>query len=266
MRIRPSALYAVTLVLACLAMSPAFGQVCTITAGGASHTTPASGHYDGDPASDLLGVGTGDYQFEDGWWFRVAGDAQEFFFPAPSTTACAAAAGTITWADVSGRGFSATLARSITSAGAGTGEVIETMTITNLSVETPLTIDLFHAVDFDVNGSFGTDVGTLVTANTEISITDTTAGNAEYQAFNPPATAYLVRAFSTTGTDVPGLLSNAAVNNFDNSGLPFASGDITSGFQWAGIVIPPGGSSSVSVAMAGNVQSTPVELLGFSID
>ena len=267
MTLRRSAWLPAAIVLAVLAASatPVNAQICTLTASGASYVIPATSHYDTSPSSNLTGVGTGDYLFEDGWWFRVSGDAQEFNFPTPDTTTCAAAAGTITWTNVSARGFSASLAISISSAAASSGEVLQTMTINNLSAAGPLTLDLFHFADFDVNGSFGTDNATLALANTYIQLTDTTAGTAEYHAFSPNANAFMVRPFSSAGTDVAGLLSDALVTNLDNSGLPFVSGDFTGGFQWS-LVIPASGTASVTVAMAGNQISTPVTLQGFSVE
>src|SRR6185436_10356343 len=114
-------------MLAVAAMAPAMAhaQICTLTAGGATYGIPAASHYDGTQTSNFTGVGTGDYVFEDGWWFRVSGDTQESFFPTPTTTTCAAAAGTITWADVNTRGlFSASNALTLTSPGANMGELI----------------------------------------------------------------------------------------------------------------------------------------------
>lgn len=256
---------AAVLVLLVGSVSPGQAQLCTLTAGSATYTIPATSHYDTTQVSNLTGIGTGDYVFEDGWWFRVSGDTQESFFPAPTSTTCAAAAGTITWADVNARGlFSASHALTLSSSAANTGELIQTMTITNLSAVNPLTIELFHGVDFDVNGSAGTDNATLQTANTFIQITDTTAGTAEYQAFNPVANAYLVRPFATT-TDVFGVLGDTAVTTFDNTGLPASSFDFTGAFQWS-LSIPASGSASVSVAMAGNTASTPVSLQSFSVE
>ncbi|MEO6323899.1 MAG: hypothetical protein ABIT01_11975 [Thermoanaerobaculia bacterium] len=241
-------------------------QICTLTASAASYVIPAASHYDGTQTSNLTGVGTGDYLFEDGWWFRVAGDTQEFFFPVPNTTTCAAAAGTITWTDVSARGlFSATNTLSLTSAAANTGELILTMSITNLSTVNPLVISLFHGADFDVNGTAGTDNATLLNANNYMRITDTTAGAAEYRAFNPPANAFLVRPFAAT-TDVFGVLGNAVIDNFDNTTLPTANFDFTGAFQWD-LTIPATGTASVSVALAGNVApATPVQLLKLSAE
>lgn len=252
--------------MAALVPTLANAQICTLTAGGASYVIPAASHYDASQTSNFTGVGTGDYLFEDGWWFRVSGDTQESFFPAPTTTTCAAAAGTITWSDVSARGlFSATNTLALTSPAAGSGELILTMSITNLSSVNPLVISLFHGADFDVNGSAGTDNATLLNANNYIGITDTTAGAAQYRAFNPPADAFLVRPFAAT-TDVFGLLGDTAVNNFDNSGLPATSFDFTGAFQW-NLTIPASGTASVSVALNANSgTATPVDLLDFSID
>ncbi len=253
-------------VLAALANSAADAQICTLTAGGASYLIPAASHYDATQTSNLTGVGTGDYVFEDGWWFRVSGDTQESFFPVPTTTTCAAAAGTITWTDVSARGlFSASHALALASPGAGMGELILTMSITNLSAVNPLVISLFHGVDFDVNGTAAGDTTTLLNPNDYLRIVDSVAGAAEYRAFNPSASAFLVRPFAAA-TDVFGLLGDALVTNFDNSGLPSANVDFTGAFQWD-LNIPASGTASVSVALNGNAPpTTPVELLEFSVE
>ncbi len=229
-------------------------QICTLTASGATYTIPAASHYDATQTSNLTGVGTGDYIFEDGWWFRVSGDTQEFFFPAPSTTTCAGAAGTITWTNVNGRGlFSATNTLNLTSAVANTGQLTLTMAVTNLTAS-PLVISLFHGADFDVNGTAGTDNATLLTANSHIRITDSTAGFAEYKALNPPSNAFLVRPFAAT-TDVFGLLADTGLTNFDNSGLPATNFDYTGAFQW-NLNIPASGTASVSVVLSGNSALT----------
>lgn len=254
------------LALAALIPGHAYAQTCALTASGATYTIPATSHYDASPASNLTGIGTGDYLFEDGWWFRVSGDTQEFFFPAPTSTTCVGSAGSITWADVSARGlFSATNTLTLSSGAAGSGELVLSMAITNLSAANPLVISLFHGADFDVNGSAGTDNGTLLDANTYMRFTDTTVGIAEYRAHAPRADAFLVRPFAAA-TDVFALLSDAAVSNFDNTTLPLGPADVTSSFQW-NLTIPPSGTASVSVALNGNAgPATPVQLLNYTVD
>ena len=257
---------AVLATAAIVSAGAASAQICTITAGAATYQIPAAGHYDATPTSNLTGVGTGDYVFEDGWFFRVSGDTREFFFPAPTTTTCAGAAGTITWSDVSARGlFSAVNTLTATSAGAGQGELILTMAITNLSAVNPLVISLFHGVDFDVNGSAGADNAVLLNPNNYIRVTDTTAGAAETRAHNPPADAFLVRPFGAT--DVFAVLDDAAITNFDNTTLPTNNFDFTGAFQW-NLNIPASGTASVSVAWGNNLTgaTTPVQLLDATAD
>ncbi|HET9765583.1 MAG TPA: hypothetical protein VFS60_01975, partial [Thermoanaerobaculia bacterium] len=262
---RKLCLLAAVLAVAVLLPASAHAQLCTLTAGGATYTIPAASHYDNSQTSNFTGVGTGDYLFEDGWWFRVnPTDTREFFFPAPTTTVCAAAAGTISWTDVSARGlFSASNTLALTSAGAGMGELILTMSITNLSSSNPLSISLFYGADWDVNGSAGTDNATLLNPNNYIRVTDTTAGAAETRGFNPPATAFLVRPFGATDVFVE--LDDAAIDNLPNTGLPTANFDYTGALQWD-LTIPPSGTSAVSVAMNANAPpTTPVELTGASV-
>lgn len=74
-----------------------------------------------------------------------------------------------------------------------------------------------------------------------------------------------MRPFGDPG-DVPEVLSDADLDDFDNSGLPFAAGDITMGFQWATAAIPPGGQRSYRVSFAVNGVAVPVELLQFEIE
>ena len=105
-----------------LAPALATAQLCTLTAGGASYTIPAASHYDASQTSNFAGVGNGDYLFEDGWWFRVAGDTQESYFTTPTTTNCGGAGGLVEWTDVSARGLfnasnSLTLAQRFTQSG-----------------------------------------------------------------------------------------------------------------------------------------------------
>jgi len=246
------------LVVAAMVPTLANAQICTLTSSGATYTIPAASHYDGTQTSNLTGVGTGDYLFEDGWWFRVSGDTQEFFFPAPTTTTCGGATGTITWTDVNGRGlFSATNTLTLSSAAAGMGQLTLTMSITNLT-GSPLVITLFHGADFDVNGTAGTDSATLLNANDYIRITDATAGFAEYRAFNPSAIAFMVRPFAAA-TDVFGLLGDTSPTNFDNSGLPFTNADFTGAFQW-NLNIPANGTASATVALSGNSALAKADL------
>ena len=252
------------LALATLVAGSARAQICTLTAGATSYVIPATSHYDGTPVSNFTGVGTGDYLFEDGWWFRIAGDTQESFFPPPDTTACVGTNVTVFWANVSARGFRASNSLLLTSIGANQGEVILQMAITNLSAVNPLVISIFHGADFDVNGSSGTDNAVLLNPNNYIRITDTIAGVAEYRAHNPAANAFLVRP--NGATDVFGELGDANVDNFDNTTLPTSNFDFTGAFQWD-LIIPASGTATARVALNANMAPAfPVELIGVEVE
>ena len=156
-------------------------------------------------------------------------------------------------------------AGTVKEAAANSGELILTMSITNLSAVNPLVISLFHGADFDVNGTAAGDTTTLQAANTYLRVVDATAGFAEYRAFAPVANAFLIRPFAAA-TDVFGLLGDALVTNFDNTTLPSTNIDFTGAFQWD-LTIPPSGTASVSVALNGNGGvTTPVELESFSVE
>ena len=59
-----------------------------------------------------------------------------------------------------------------------------------------------------------------------------------------------MRPFATT-TDVFGLLADTGITNFDNTGLPATSIDYTGAYQFDR-VIPPSGTTTVSVIITGN--------------
>ena len=241
-------------LLCAMAMGSAQAQT-TITSGGASFVRPATSAFDASPTANFTGAGTGDYVFETGWWFRVSGATQETFFPVPTNITAAGNSSTITWADPSGTGaFSASEVATITSTVAGSGTVRMDMTITNSSAANPLTVDLFHFIDLDVNGTAGTDSVAQPTAGVPLlRVTDTTAGFAEYTGHG--ANAFLVRPFAAT-TDVAGLLGDTLVTNFDNSGVPATSIDMTGGMQWS-LVIPASGSRTITVYFTGN-EAAPI--------
>ena len=226
-------------------------EACSLTSSGASYSIPAVSHYDESQSSNFTGVGNGDYLSEDGWWFRVAGDTLESFFPSPTMTNCAGNAGTITWSDVDARGqFSAVNTLILGSAATNSGYLKLTMSLTNLSTTAPLVITLFHGADIDVNGTPFLDSAirrVTLEGNYWVEISDATAGLAWYIATNPAANAFLVRPHGTT-SDVFGELFNATITNFDDTGLPANSIDFTGGYQW-NLTIPAGATRSVSVEM-----------------
>ncbi len=239
------------LLLALLCASALSFAQGTITSGGASFVRSVSS-FDTTPTANFTGVGTGDQVFEFGWWYRLAGDTAETAFPAPTTQTYAANTSTILWTNVNGRGFDAREVCVILGIASPVGGKVScTMTITNPGASA-LAIDLFVFSDLDVGGTAAADSATLGLPNQRIDITDgTIADTAQFAGIG--AGAFMVRPFGAT-TDVAGLLSDALVTNFDNSGLPATNFDFTGGFQWTAS-IPAGGSSDFGSVMAVNTPA-----------
>ena len=228
----------------------------TISDPPATFTRPFSA-FDAAPAASFIGVSAdpmADHLFEMGWWYRVAGDTAEKFFPTPDAQSYVSNTSVVTWNDVDGRGFRAVETAVVTNGGGPSGQVLFTLVLTNLSETTPLGIDVFNMTDLDVGGTTENDVAELVTPNQLLRFTDG-ANAAEYGGAG--AAAFLVLPYDNVGIgDVAGRLSDALVDNFDDSGLPSPATDLASGFQWTTTVIPPSGSAMFVAGIAVNMGLT----------
>jgi len=210
---------------------------------GAASWAVGADHFDGTPEADLVGINPvplADHVAQSGWFYRVSGDAAESFMPVPDVQSYVANAVTLDWINVNGQGFDATEIQSLTNIGNGFRLQL-TFRVRNSSGAS-MTLDLFHALDMDLNGTAGDDAGVLAVANSEITISDGGTITGRYRAVGN--TNYVVRA-AGGGTDAIGLLNDGDVDNYDNTGLPFVAGDVTMGFQWAGLVIPDGVQTQV---------------------
>lgn len=236
-------------LLATAAVSQAQGNITDGAATFRRTGTP----FDTTPTADLVGVSstlTADHLAETGWWFRVAGDTQESFFPAPNAQVYNGNKSTIDWDDVNGRGlFRAREVSLVRNVGGPSGFVIMTMQITNLSPTQPLTIDIFHMADFDLQPTPGDDLARLLYRHNHMRLSDAGGNVAEYRGVG--AKAYLVRPLGAT--DPSAVLSDAAVTNFDNTGLPFGPGDFTGGFQWS-YTLAPSANRSFTAVLGANLS------------
>ncbi len=215
-----------------------------------------TGAFSASPSANLTGVSTPttqDHVFETGWWHRVSGATQETFFPVPTTQNYTGTTSTLDWAGITsaGRTFVAQEVSVVKNTAGPSGFATMTMRITN-NEATPLDICIFHMVDIDLQTTAGNDQAALLFANNHMRIFDVGANRAEYRGVG--ASAYLVRPFGAT--DVAAVLSNAAIDNFGNTGLPFAAADFTGGFQWCASVPASGGSRSFTAII--NVNSSLV--------
>ncbi len=191
-----------------------FSQVNSPTVGTVGSVSGANMRVNGPAGQDNL--------FENWWWFRQAGvDTREFAFnSAVGTVVGPANTAVTTWNFAN---FAATLTYVANDTGALAGQVTETMIVRNTTPE-PITLNLYNYVDFDANATAATDSAVLVGTDL-MRITD---GPATAQFEGVARTNYQVTAFAT----LRGLLTNAVVNDLNNTGLPFGPGDFTGAFQW----------------------------------
>jgi hypothetical protein len=257
MRRGTAAMLGALVLLQLLATAPVRAQR-TISDGPVKFTREAF-PFDTTPATEFIGVSADpmdNHVPEMGWWYRVTGDAAEKFFPTPNFENYAGDTSTLNWNNVDSRGFRAVERAVVEDGGGPSGQVLFTLTVTNLSATTALGIDVFNMTDIDLGDPPDGDTGQLVNANDRIGVirgSDT----AEYGAQG--ANAFLVLPYDSVPpnlNDVAGKLNDAAANNFDNSGLPFGPDDITAGFQWSTTVIPPSGSATFIAGIAVNMPLT----------
>ena len=213
--------------------------------------------YGAAPVADFKGVSAdlaANHLFETGWWYRIAGGTKEKFFPTPNQEDYVGDTSTVTWNAIEGV-FRAVETNVVTNGGGPSGQVIFSLTLTNLSAATPLSIDVFNMTDFDLGGTSEADQADLLSANQLMRVTD---GVNVAQYGGEGADAFLVLAYQGSSglPDVRARLNDAIVDNFDNSGLPFPAGDFTGGFQWDTTEIPPGGSATFVAGFAVNMALT----------
>ncbi len=220
----------------------------TITAGTANYEvanyTSTSGYSTNIAITD--GVAP-DHVFGSGWWFRVEGDTAETRFQVPDSESFAGDTSLVVYNDVAGRGlFSAELMAEISQPSAATAVIVKTLVIKNISAG-DISVTLFNYEDFDVSGTAAADGATLTNDPDYITITD--ADNVEYRAGGNDLFAAAV------WPAIRDFLNDAAVDDLDGSGLPFAPADFTGAYQWNAQVIPRFGEFTVQAITAINTTA-----------
>lgn len=224
-----------------LCASVASAVPITATSGTASFVLDTVSGFDGTPTANAVGWGTGDYMFEWGWWSRGPGETRETPLGVPTSFTGVGNVITLNYSALPGTlsGVSGTVVHTLVQSGALVTLNTDFL-LTNLTLA-PISFNMFSFVDLDVNGTAGQD--TVTGGLGDLVVTDATAGGASYRSAN--ATAFLVRPFAAA-TDVAGLLNDALVTNFDNSGLPANNIDVTLGYQYA-ITLGAGQSTTLNL-------------------
>ena len=191
------------------------------------------------------------------YWYRVSGDSVETDLSPPDSQTYVADTAILEWSDVNNNGlFDAQLVQVINQPITGTATLISTLKLTNIS-GSDVEIDLFNYFDFDAGGSDVLDEAVLTQEPNFITISDGSiveqraGGNNNYQV--------------TEYSDIADFLNNAAINNLDNTGLPFGPQDFTGAFQWSAVIIPAGGSYTIettsSIDTAAPVPNQPIVVI-----
>jgi hypothetical protein len=173
------------------------------------------------------------HAFQHGWYYRVAGDTQEFSFRDVGGVVDGNAGpdhGDRDWANVDSRGLlKASLDLDCYDAGPASGVVISRMTIMNRSAA-PVTIDMFCYSDLDIAGSFGND---SVVGNAGAHfVSDPSGVQVEVRAIGSDVS--VVGSFPT----VRNLLTNTTVDDLVSALPPFL-GDYSGAFQWQNRTLQP---------------------------
>lgn len=206
-----------------------FGWTSQTALSAAANRTGSGGGAD----NTFISSGSPDQAFQQWWWYRVNGvNTREF---ALSTQANAPVVNgnnmTLTYREP--EGFTSRLEYTINNIG-GRARVTGTNFVTNEG-NNNLDLEFFNYIDYDMNGNASGDIASLQFPNPvlRMNITDP-AGipAAEWRVLD--ADAFQIGAW-------PGLLnslSNASIDNLNNTGDPFGPGDFSAAVQWKFTLAP----------------------------
>ncbi|MBB5208271.1 DUF11 domain-containing protein [Chiayiivirga flava] len=213
--------------------------------------------WDSTPAADLTGVSqtpTNDHVYQTGWAFRVGDDTRETFLPKPDVQQYEGAVSEMQWNDVAGRGLfraveTSTVIGGQNITGSPSGSVVMRLTVQNLSLSEPVTLDVFHVIDMDVGGSGVGDTAQLIASgDTPTMRFDDEFGDVGYY-YAEDADRFAIRTIGPD--DVFFALDDDSLDDFESS-VPSGDSDYTSGVQWSNRVLGPGQSLSFSVRFSIN--------------
>lgn len=211
-------------------------------------TAPSPTQTDSVSASlRCAGLGSSNHTFEQWWYYRLPGDTRELPFRNDGRFTMQKGGPHIdmNWSDVDGKGFAAQMDFDVVPNGSNSALVWCDLTITNFG-SLPLTIDLFHYLDFDVNA---TAAGNLVRGDGTHHFATNSLRQVYLDAVADGPTHSDIGPFSSTElglADTSVLPAGVLAGNLP----PLGPGDYSGAFQWAGNVIPAGESRVFRVVIA----------------
>jgi hypothetical protein len=217
------------------------------------------------PASITLQAGGGgnpNQGFQSWWWYRLAGDNRESAVNGANVMWTVNNAGNEASANFTlAPNLTATMTWTLLGLGLGKLQLDSTLTLQNTGQQN-VTLALFHYLDLDLGGTKGDDSATfaLRSGNTVPVITVSDPGwTADYIGDSLNFSAYQSNTFPT----VRDLLTNNAVDNFNNQMVNYGPGDWTGGFQWSKTVNAGGTARSrATVVLQPAPEPASVVLMG----
>lgn len=199
----------------------------------------------------VAGAASQDQLFQATWYYRLGGDLREFAFNSGAaqgalSSVYSGARVVHTWANADNRNIAATRDIRVVSAGPSSGFAIEKLTVTN-NTGSAILLNLFAYADYDQCGAAGDSAIANPTANKH-SVTDTGAC-AVGEAYAPGADNYEVAAWPL----VRNKMTDTALDDFSNTGLPFGPNDYSGGWQWKDRAVAPGASFTAYLILGEDV-------------
>jgi hypothetical protein len=193
--------------------------------------------------------------FEQGWFYRVNGDAREFALRTlggMTEGLVGTDHGNRDFANIDSRNLlKAAVDYDVYDSGPASGVAFNRLTLTNRS-NAPVTVNVFCYTDLDIAATSGNDVCTGGLHSH--FVTDGSGVQIEVRALGNDLTA--VAAYPTLRT----LLTNAAVDNLLPAFAPFA-GDYTGAFQWQNRTLQPFEQSTFTVVFCVDTAAAALPLV-----
>ena len=217
--------------------------------GGTTGALATSATATAPPTVDLFKPGaTLDNVFNDWWWFRTGADTREFQI-ANATSRVLSGSNQVTYGYNLTSGLTGQLSYTLTGFPGG-ARVDQRWSIFNPG-NNAVQVNMFHYVDFDLSGAAGAHTAALTTPNQRMEVFHAPSGKGA-DWWGVGASAYQVTSFAT----LRGLLTNTAINDLNNTGLPFGPGDFTGAYQWT-FNVGAGGSVHFLSSYALNGSAIP---------
>lgn len=245
---------AVIIALGCLS-TMAFGQTINVTNGSAiANINPINDQGEG-AANYQPTVRAPSYMSQNWWWYRIHGvNDREYALPGGGTI-YNDNTNNVLYAvrDVENGAFNAGINYSMKSFGIGSHKTIlfQAITIENTSNQT-MSLSLYNFVDLDPNSSNNNTAAWDPRFSYQMRISDVDSGKfSDYSGYDRQNASYRVEAN-------PALLNALIDQNpdeFHDSGMPFAAGDWTGGYEWTATLGP--GSRFIAYAQVSTNRHIP---------